>query len=289
MMKVFIAYANEKYQRARNFAGKMARRFGGFDKIILYGPEDIDSEFIEKYKETFSIKRGAGLWLWKSYIINKALKEECQLGDYLFYSDSGAFFIRSVDYIIRAMGNENIFVSCVPLVEWQFSKRDAFQLMNCDTEEFRNSAQVQSGFICLRKSKQSDKFAIEYLHWCCDLKVLHSDNIASGQLNPKGFIASREDQTVLSLLCKKYAVRPHRDPCQFGKYPEKYWLNGFFHAENIPYKEYPILILLHRTPRVNKKVVLKQLLLIIMPRCIGVKFIKRKNKYIVFDNNNKPK
>lgn len=272
-MKVFIAYADQKYETTRNFAGKMAKIFGNFDKVVLYGPKDIDQKFLSENKETFAIKRGAGLWLWKPYIIAKALREECSVGDYLFYGDAGSFFIRDVDHIIKAMWDESIYVSAVPLAEWQFTKADCFKLMGCHDEKIKETAQIQGSFLCLRKNHHTEVFINEWLGLCCDLKLLHPDNFALGSKNPDGFVAHREDQSILSLLCKKKGINPHLDPSQYGKYPEKYWSDNHKKTPLGVKKEYPVCIILHRTANVNKIVALKQLILALVPRRLGLHLI----------------
>lgn len=272
-MNVFLAYGDEKFRKARDFSGKMAKWLGHFDKVLLWEPSDVDKGFMEKHKETFSYKRGAGLWLWKPYIIDKALREECSEGDFLFYCDSGAFFVHSVNHLTSSMSqNEDIYVSSISLVEWQFTKADCFRLLDCDKEDVKNSAQIQSGFIGIRKTASSVKFIRKWLELCCDLTLLSGDKTALGLQNPAGFVAHREDQSLLSLLCKMGGVKPHRDPSQFGKYPEHYWHKGLVHAALPTDDKYPVCILLHRTPNVNVKEVAKKVAQIVLPRKIGLFF-----------------
>lgn len=272
-MNVFLAYGDEKFQKARDFSGKMAKWFGHFDKVLLYGPNDVDKNFVEKHKETFSCKRGAGLWLGKPYIIEKALREECKDGDFLFYCDSGAFFIRSVSHLVDSMvKSEDIYVSSISLVEWQFTKADCFKLLDCDNDKVRNSAQIQGAFIGVRKTSSSMEFIRKWLELCCDLRLLSGDKTAIGLPNPKGFVAHREDQSLLSLLYKNRGGKPHRDPSQFGKYPEHYWHEGLVHAESPTNDNYPVCILLHRSPNVNIMEVAKKLAQIVLPRKIVLLF-----------------
>lgn len=272
-MKIFVTYSNERYAKARDFAGKMAKRFGKFDKVIIYKPEDIDDDFKEKNKEILSFKKGAGLWLWKPYVVNKALNEECKEGDYLFYADAASFFIRSVDHIIKAWGDQDVFVSPVPLKEWQFTKADCFKLLNCDTDEFKQTAQIQGSFMGFRKSEKSVKFVAEWLRRCCDIRLLHPDNIALHLENPQGFDAHREDQSMLSLLSKQWGIQPHTDLTQYGKYPEKYLFGNYKRVEISTKREYPVCIILHRTANVDKIVALKQLILALVPRKLGLHLI----------------
>lgn len=274
MKKIFITYGDGKYRKPRDFAGRMAKRFGSFDQVLLMGPEDIDGDFQEQHKDIFSIKRGAGLWIWKPYIIDKVLQEKCSEGDYLFYSDAGAFFIRSVNNIIKPMmeQNEDIWLSATPLVEWQFTKADCFKMLECDNDEIRNSAQIQGGFICIRKSDKSVKFIKEWLALCCDLRLMHPQNIFLHEQNPPNFVANRDDQSLLSLLAKKHHITPHKDPTQFGKYPERYWLYNF-EKVHVKYRDkYPVCIILHRSTNLSPLEIGKSLILTFLPRRLGLFF-----------------
>lgn len=282
-MRIFITFGDEKFHKSRNFAAYMAKVIGGFDKVIIYKPEDIDENFKEAHKDIFDIKRGYGLWIWKPYFIFKTLVDVVKEGDYLFYGDAGSFFIRNIKHIEKTIKN-NIWVSHNSLVEWQFTKKDAIELMESNNSIFLNTAQAQGGFLYIRKTDESMRFIKEWLDLCCDIRLLHPDNIFTGQANPLGFVGHREDQSLLSLLCKKENVLLHKDPTQYGKYPEKYWNNGVMRvnmAEKVD--GYPVSIILHRTPNVSFSVVLKQLILALMPRKLGLYFISYDKQSISYN------
>lgn len=265
-MNVFVTYSNERYAKTRDFAGKMAKRYGKFDKVVIYKPEDVDEDFKRTHADILSFKKGAGLWLWKPYVINKALNEECNDGDYLFYADAASFFFRSFDHIVKAWGKQDVFVSPVPLKEQQFTKADCFKLLDCDTEEVKQSAQIQGSFMGFRKSEKALKFVGEWLRRCCDLKLMHPENIALHSDNPQNFQGHRFDQSMLSLLSKEWNIIPHEDVTQFGKHLEKYWMSDDFeHAKIRSTREYPPCVILHRTADVNKWVVAKKLILLLLP------------------------
>jgi len=109
-MRIYITFGDEKYKKTRDFSAKMAKIVGNFDRVIAYGPEDIDNDFKQKHADIFRISRGYGLWLWKPYLIYKTLMKECDAGDLLFYGDGGSFFIRSVRHIELSMGGDDIWV-----------------------------------------------------------------------------------------------------------------------------------------------------------------------------------
>ncbi len=47
-MKIFINYSDENFAQQQKFALRMAKRFGKCDRVIGYGPDDIDGVFLRK-------------------------------------------------------------------------------------------------------------------------------------------------------------------------------------------------------------------------------------------------
>ena len=274
MKRIFVTFGDDKFAKARDFSVKMAKFLGGFNISIGYSMADIPSDFVNSHQNIFSMSRGAGLWLWKPFLIYKTLTELADDGDMVFYADGGSFFIRNVRNIEKVMDGHNLWVSWIPFVERQFTKADAFALMDCEKDEIKNSAQIQASFIYVRKTPETIRFIKMWLDYCCDINILHPDNLYPGLVNCSNFIAHREDQSVLSLLCKKYGIVPHMDPSQYGKYPHMYGVWGFECPKVNYIHEYPVCIILHRRPVINLKESVKFVILSIVPKRIVVKIIK---------------
>lgn len=272
-MNIFITYSDEKYAEARHLCARMAACLGRFDRVIEYSPEDIDPEFRRRYARTFAVQRGAGLWLWKPYIMLKTLEEVAHEGDVVFYTDAGTFFIRHFKHILKTM-TQDVWVSNIPLTEKQYTKKEAFVLMGCEGRAFEDTPQVQGGFVGIRKSPQSMAFVKEWLTYSCDYRIL------SPECNPAYpetdcFIAHREDQSVLSLLCKKHGISFHKDPTQYGRFPEKYSRPYHLYVPAQQTGEYPVMILLHRQPKVTVRHIFNQLLHVILPKRVVRLFLSK--------------
>ena len=224
-MRVLINYANHNYAKAQRINSLTGKWIAGFNKIIEYSPGDIDDVFAKEHSYVLSIERGNGLWLWKPYFIYRTL---CELsdGDFLFYCDSGAYFIRSIKAIERISHNQGIWISHFPTITCNWIKPDLFQLMDCDNEATKTSRMIHSAFIGLVKCELSMRFAKDWLDCCCDIRMLDSVNRNYASTDPR-FIEHREDQSVLTLLLKRYysELTTHHDPTQFSRYPEEYWRN----------------------------------------------------------------
>ena len=88
--------------------------------------------------------------------------------------------------------------------EAYYSKRDAFILMGVDMPFFTETGQYMAGFQIYRKSVYTIKFIQEWLFYCQDIRIVSDNKNIMGKDNYPGFIDNRHDQTVLSLLIKKY-------------------------------------------------------------------------------------
>ena len=221
-MKTFITYSDDGFIKQRNFAIFMAKLVGDFNEVIAYKPEDIDNEFYNKNKNILSQKKGGGFWLWKPYFIYKTL-EKLNDGDYLFYADAGSFFLKSVDILIKELdkSSQDIMGYELPLIESQWTKKELFINMGCEDDRFSQSNQIMASFFLIKKSNLSMKFFKEYLDYACDEKNV-TDIFELDILQDNNFIDHRQDQSIVSLLYKKYGLKAFKDPSQRGEFPLTY-------------------------------------------------------------------
>ena len=186
--------------------------------------------------------RGAGYWLWKPYIIKDALAG-VDFGDYVFYVDSGAFYVHDIHPLIEAMEREKTYAMPMSIgsgyPERIWSKRDAFILMDCEGEKIFSTPQRESGFIFLKKTSESVALIDEFLEYAQDPRILTDIPNQLGKENYEGFKENRHDQTVWSLLTKKKGIKPFRDPLQFSTYNK-------YSKDVLDRSTYPTTFYLHR-------------------------------------------
>ncbi|EKE19067.1 MAG: hypothetical protein ACD_9C00151G0002 [uncultured bacterium] len=216
MKKIFINFANDKFKRQQEFALKMAKLFGNFDKIIGYGPEDIDADFFKKNEEILKVERGAGLWLWKPYFILKTLNEAKE-GDYVFYLDSGFFMIKKIDLLIDSLAksNQDIMSFQTYYPEFQWTKKSLFESMDCMEDKHKEINQFVGGICLIKNTAFSRSFFEKFVSYASQYENI-SDTNESDEQDEK-FIEHRHDQSVYSLLCKKEGLKPFRTPFVFGE------------------------------------------------------------------------
>lgn len=271
MKRILINFADENFRKAQSLCTQTGKRIARFDEVIAYHPEDISEEFRKSHEDIFAHKRGFGLWLWKPWLILKTL-EQCDDGDIVCYCDSGAFFFRTAKPIFRILEKTDIWLTVLPLIEKQFTKAETFRIMDAAEERFAETPQISGSFMAFKKTERSVAFVQEWLKYCCDIRALVPPADKSGEI--EGFYAHREDQSILSLLAKKWEIETYSDPSQYGKLPEKYKREGceMVYCER---EDYRPLIIHHRTGQAEIKIIMNQWLCAVLPRKMGLRFIKQ--------------
>tara|TARA_B110000967_G_C18700956_1_gene467822 strand:- start:9 stop:734 length:726 start_codon:yes stop_codon:yes gene_type:complete len=215
--KWFITFGagGDNYIDAGNRLITQIQSLGLFDKTILYTENDLmqDSYFWEKHKNfILNNKRGYGYWLWKSYIIKKTL-DIMNENDILLYLDCGCevhisrrnnmcnyFEYVKEDYIIGCPADVN--------PERQWTKRDLFDYLNMNTNEYLNSVQQQAGALLLLKNNKVFTMVTEWYNISCNYHLI--DDTPSLLENTDDFKEHRHDQSIYSLLLKKYNIRTNK-------------------------------------------------------------------------------
>ena len=179
---------------------------GKVDEYYSYKFDDIDLNFLKNHRDILSRPRGNGYWLWKPYFIYKTFKEKLNKGDFLIYTDAGIFYLDNVKKIIKYMIsiNEDIWVNRLPYLEKKYSKRDAFILLDADSPIYTDTFQYMAGIQIYKKSEYSEMFLQKLIKYSTDKRIITDDPNTLGLPNYPGFRDNRHDQTVLSILFKKY-------------------------------------------------------------------------------------
>jgi len=203
---VAISYGNEAYTKQLEFNGKSALEIAKVDKFYGYTPKDIEPEFREKNKYILEKPRGNGYWLWKPYFIYKTLTEKLNYGDFLIYSDSAILYVDSAEKLVNFLNKKNLdmYTHRLPHLERRFTKRDAFILLGVDTPYYAETGQFNAAFQIYRKTTFTEYFLKEYLYYAQDKRIITDDPNEMGQENYPEFGDHRHDQSILSLLIKKY-------------------------------------------------------------------------------------
>ena len=236
-----INYADKKFQRAQKLNSETARRWGA-DRVIEYGPDDIDASFRRRNQEILDAPRGGGYYLWKPYFYRKAY-DALDEGDYLVYIDSGAVYVNRIQYLIDCMEHENVPLMIFSLererIEKGNTKRDAFVLTGCDEPKYTDTPQSIGGYFVCKKAPEVEAYLDEVLGYAQDIRIISDRPNVMGLPDYAEFTDHRHDQSVISLMSKKFGFKRFRDPSQFGQV-------NHYEAEVEQRSTYPQIVDSHR-------------------------------------------
>ena len=206
----FITYGNGRFKNSKARIKKQAKRFGEFDTITVYGPEDIDADFKSRFATILRKNRGGGFWIWKPYIVNKRF-QEIKDGEYLIYLDAGCTInMKGKDrfrhYISLLRDSDKGFISFqLPHIENVWGVAEVFNYFKIGLEsEEAKSRQYMAGVLVIKKNKNSSTIIEKWLKTLYDDPWLFTNRYHRSPLNRKRpkFKENRHDQTPLSLLRK---------------------------------------------------------------------------------------
>jgi len=247
MKNILINYAERRYYESQKENCKSGLEVGGFDIAHPYNSSDIDKDFYSKNSHILDTDfifqgypRGAGYWLWKPYIIHKALLE-CNNDDVILYADSGSTFIGSFkDYYFEICRSDERglilfgFEGCAHKNS-AWTKRDCFVYMDCDDPKSASGCQLTASFQLVRRTEFTLHFYSEMLKFSQDSRILTDAPNTCGLPNYPDFKDHRHDQSILSLLRDKYSVNyadgrstsKYQCPSQWGDICREYDPPGF--------------------------------------------------------------
>jgi len=219
MKKYLVNYAHKTHHHSQKSNSQSGLSVGGFDEVFSYGYSDIDESFKEKNKHILEQDRGAGYWLWKPYVIKKAL-ENINSDDILFYSDSGISFIKPIDELVTLMDSTDEKLLLFELEDFhpnkRWTKRDTFVYMGLDEEPYLSQPQLLASYMLMRKNDFVISFINEWLKYAEDYRIITDSPNECDLGNYPDFYDHRHDQSILSLLGRKYNIKNVPDISQYG-------------------------------------------------------------------------
>eukprot|EP00392_Amoebophrya_sp_AT5.2_P003352 g3357.t1 len=204
------------YGDAKHSAESAVKK-GKVDVSYQLRMEDLSAEFREKNEKLLKYERTAelthyktptgkvGYYVWKPEVILKMLREKMGWGDVLVYTDAGISFLTDVRPLIaRYLRGADVAATQTPMMEADFTKRDAFILTNLDYATVAEMSQIASGVILVRKTPLSLLIMEEWLRYAEDERILTEEPNVLGFPNYPAFKNHNDDQSVFSLVFKKY-------------------------------------------------------------------------------------
>ena len=216
--KHFITFADNCCEHAKLKAVLSAIYPGGFDKTKIFDLNSMSAGFKKSHSKILEQSRGRGYWLWKPYVILKTLVENMNDSDIVMYQDAGAYMIQDAGPLLKLCEDSQygILIFYLTFLEQHYTKRDAFLLFNMDNANIMQSFQRLASFMLFQKNCMSLQFVMEWLAYASDPQLITDLNNTLGKQNFPGFKEHRHDQSILSLLSKKWGLVAYRTPSQYG-------------------------------------------------------------------------
>jgi hypothetical protein len=202
-----VSFAHECCELAQENLEKTAIKYGAtkvynLNLKTLKAPPDV-KEYIR------TNKRGAGYWIWKPYCLQQIL-DISNPGDIVIYTDSSAYFTKSLKNIINFINKNNIFVLKHPnsngFSQSKWTKGNAVKYFNdtpdwCKTEG--KYIQFIASIVGIKKNETGKKLVNFWLD-ALQTKNAHLFDDSKSENNCEDFNESRHDQQMLSLILYKY-------------------------------------------------------------------------------------
>ena len=208
----FLTFGDSvRYGGALQRCEKQAKEFGIFSDVYSVDENNLMknfSSFWESHKDfMLSNRRGFGYWIWKSYLISELLKNIPE-DSIIFYMDSGCQlnpkgmnrFKEYCDYTMEYGG----LAFNLNLPELQWTKSDTYHRVFGKLSDDVTEMQHVGGINFFKNTPKTLELVKEWQQICCEDNYHYIDDSPSTKQNHDMFKEHRHDQSVFSLLIKKY-------------------------------------------------------------------------------------
>jgi hypothetical protein len=225
-------FCDQRMTKALELCTTSAREHG-VDRCYPWAKDMISGSNLSGHQKEFYLfnrdvldqDRGAGYWLWKPYILMRAL-EQCEEGDILIYADAGVEFVANVNEVVSRM-DENIFFFTNGFSHAEWCKWDVIEGINrnslsypkCGSDldkEYGKKTQVQASVIFFKVNDNTRSFIKEWFLWCQMPGFI--DDSPSKLTNYPTFAEHRHDQAILTCLQIKYGYKLHFWPTKYSEH-----------------------------------------------------------------------
>lgn len=216
-----------KTQGYRNRVHKVcqqAKTLNFFTTIIGFTDFDlmVNADFWTQHGDFLETNpRGYGFWLWKSYLVSSVL-DMLNENDILIYVDAGCEvnsqgierlneYIQMLDY-----SDYGVLVFQMPHIEKKWTKSALLNYLNSD-KKAKNTGQCVGGIHLWKKNEHSIHVSKKWYEICCIYELI---NDTRSSHESASFIDHRHDQSILSLLVKKYGSIKIADETYYTNWSE---------------------------------------------------------------------
>ena len=243
---VLVSYADGHevfYQNQAALAASAADK--GFDIIYNFRRSALDAKFSTKNKHILDLPRGAGYWVWKPYVILKAMEASPE-NSLILYADSGVVFKKSLHKLLKHFKEfDKVLVGYgtpIPL-EMQLKKESYEAFPFQITQNILDSQALWGFFLGLKNTPANRHFVKMWLQACEDVNAVSDAPLDPSHQNPR-FDAHLHDQALLSVLAAHYPestliirrniFRNDYGVYNFHRHPHARFLSPFMASAGLP-------------------------------------------------------
>lgn len=164
------------------------------------------------------VKRGHGWFAWKPMIIMATLERVAE-GDVVLYTDADTYPVADLTPIHAIADRDGLmlFESCSHRNR-AWVKRDALITMAQDDPKYLDCKAGCARFCAFKRGPWIAKqFLAEWLTYAVNPNATTKDPPRLGKPEHDGFVESRDEQAIMTLLAHKYGVKLHREADQAGE------------------------------------------------------------------------
>ena len=164
-------------------------------------------------------KKGYGFWFWKPIVILEFLKINKEL-DGIVYMDAGCEINYTPESLMmfnvykNQLSKCNALVFSTGVVEKNWTKSDLFEYLNCF--DLKDAPQLHATYFAVRKCEKSVDLVKQWYNISSIYSLL--DDTPSKIPNDASYIEHRHDQSILSLLIKKFYFRIIKNEVQLSEF-----------------------------------------------------------------------
>ena len=206
--KHFVTYGDRSFNIQKKRIRYQANQLNFFDELHVFSQKDISKEFKLKFKNVFNDELGGGYWIWKIYILDLMLKKTKE-NDIFLYLDAGSTINvkarkRMNEYFEILHESDKSFLRfSIDKKEKYWTSKEVFNYFDLNiNSNFGESDQLAGGVIFVKNNATSKNFVKEFLELLDYDEKLITNFYIKNQI--KGFKSPRHDQSIFSILGKKY-------------------------------------------------------------------------------------
>jgi hypothetical protein len=207
-----------QYNAALNRIKTQAYTSGYFDAVHIYSQEN--TPLLNEHTNFITqSRRGYGYWMWKPFVVLDMMEKVAE-GDIIVYADAGCSIYTTpmakhtfkfyIDLVRKSPYKRVGFLNGCKESDW--NKGDLIDLLGMRDSTHMDSSQIMAGIHLWVNTSENRKLMEEWRNIMSSNNYHYITDSPSISPNYSGFREHRHDQSVFSLLCKKYGMTTLADP-----------------------------------------------------------------------------